>query len=240
MGNAYAIRTLRRLMPPPVYTDWQYSGGQAPLLGVAPLPYFGITSVELMSPNLWTGVLRQDDNVSDASSTLVKRMAMNLRYSLGQSNWCQITCFVVSIRKDAVNRVINQAGLVAGEDYIFSQNAQDYNFNPRLNSNVFKVHYVRDVSLMAGVWLENAVQAGTANFSGNPQTTMAKGQVNMKLNFRIRQPTQGLQWRDMSQSQFTPSQRLFLLTFFKGQTNDVDDNPPRIDWDAQYTCYNSS
>ena len=240
MDNAYAIRTLRRLVGPAVYTDWQYSSGQSPLLSVAPNPYFGITSAELMSPNLWNGVLRQDDNVTDASSTLVKRMQINLRYSLGASNWCQITCFVVSIRKDAANRVINQAGLTAGEDYIFSQNAQDYNFNPRLNSNVFKVHYVRNISLTAGVWLENAVPAGGTNFSGNPQTTFAKGQVNMNLNYRIRQSVQGLQWRDMTQAQFAPSQRLFLLTFFKGKTNEPDDNPPRVDWDAQYTCYNAS
>lgn len=236
-SNAYAIQAVKRMIPPPIYTDYQYSGGYAPLIGTAPNPFFAIQQAQLMTPNLWAEVLRQDPNVVAASSTLVKRMQINLRYSLGEANWCQITTFVVSIRKDAANRVINQAELVSGEDYIYSGAQQQ--LNPRLNPAVFKVHYVRDVSLMSNAWQTSAATAGNSTFAGNPNTTFAKGQVNMKPNFRLRQPT-GTRWRIMDQSQLVPSQRLFLLTFFRGQTNDVDDDPVRVDWDALYTCYNAS
>lgn len=238
-GNALAIRSIKRLMPPPIYTDFQYSGAEGPITNLAPNPYFTLITRELMTPNLWASVLRQDVNVEEASSTLVRRMQLNLRYSLGAGNWCQITTFVVSIRKDAANRVITQAGLNVGEDYILSQNAQNYNFNPRLNPAVFKVHYVRNVSLMSGAWLQPAFSTPQGTLSGNPGTTYGKGQVNMKLDYRIRQPL-GSSWRGMNQEQLPPHQRLYLLVFFKGQQDEADQDPARIDFDALYTCYNAS
>lgn len=74
---------------------------------------------------------------------------------------------------------------------------------------------------------------------GNARTTFAKGQVNMNLNYKIRQPI-GTSWRTMTMDQFMPSQRLYLLTFFRGNTDLPDDNPCRVDWDALYSCYNAS
>lgn len=239
-SNAYAIKAVKRMLPPPIYTDYQYSGSYGPFLTPAPDPYFNIFAAELMTPNLWAEVLRQDPVVTRGSSTLVKRMQLNLRYTLGASNWCQITTFVVSIRKDAANRVINEAGLVQGEDYITLNPGNLQQFNPRLNPAVFKVHYTRDVSLMAGAWTQPAAElAGGDTLVSNSATTFKKGQVNMKLNFRLRQPT-GTRWRIMTQSQLAPSQQLYLLTFFRGQTDQSDDDPCRLDWDALYTCYNSS
>lgn len=73
-GNALAIRAIRRLMPPPVYTDFQYSGVQTIFTSSAPDPYFTIDVVKLMEPNLWNAVLRKDDNVLESSQTLIKRM----------------------------------------------------------------------------------------------------------------------------------------------------------------------
>lgn len=235
-SNAFAIKAVKRMLPPPIYTDYQYTDGLAPFFSTAPAPYFTIRQVELMTPNIWTEVLRQDPNVVSASSTLVKRMQMNLRYSLGDSNYCQITAFVVSIRPDAADRVIGQAGLTEGEDYTYNKQT----FNPRLNPAVFKVHYVRNVSLMDGAWLsESKGVVGDSVFTGNPNTTYAKGQINMKPNFRLRQPI-GTRWRTMTQAQLKPSQRLTLLVFFSGQTTGPDDNPPRVDFDALYSCYNAS
>lgn len=241
-SNAYAIRSIKKLLPPAVYTDYQYTDGLSPFL-TFPEPYFTIRSVELMNPSLWAPVLRQDPNVLTVSSTRVKRMSMNLRYTLGQSDWCQITVFVVSVRKDAADRVIGAAGLTQGQDYIFSRPGQE--FNPRLNPAVVKVHYTRDVSLAASAWLENKTiidapgQSGLEEtIFGNTKTTFSKGQVNMKLNFYIKQPIGG-QWKNMTQDQLSPYQRLTLLVFFKGKTSAVDDNPPRLDFDALYTCYNS-
>lgn len=235
-GNALAIRSIRRLMPAPVYTDWQYTGVQNPFTDSAPTPYFTIQVTKLMEPNLWNSVLRKDANVLESSMTRVKRMSMNLRYSLGQSNYVQITTFVVSLRKDAANRTFDNIDLVAGEDYIFSGSQQ--NFNPRLNSQTFKVHYTRNVSLTSNTWLEDKAIVGSASFAGNPNTTMAKGQVSLQLDYNLRQPL-GTPWRQMVDTQFPPHQRLYLLTFFKGKTVDVDDISPRLDYDALYTCYNA-
>jgi len=234
-ANASEIRAVRRLVPPPIYTDWQYTSSYAPFTTAAPGAYFNILSAELMNPTLWDPVLRQDANVITASSTLVKRMQLNLRYSLGESDWCQITTFVVSLRKDAADRVVEQNLLIPGSDYIYS----DQNYNPRLNSKVFKVHYVRNLSLMSNTWMQPQANVGGSTFSGNPFTTLGKGQLNVKLDHRIRQPN-GNAWGLMTQDQFPPAQRLYLLTFFKGSTQQPDDDPARVDWDAQYVCYNSS
>ena len=243
-SNASAIRAVKRMIPPPIYTDFQYTNAYAPFLtDVPPGNYFNILSAELMSPRsteqpaqlLWQPCLRQDPNVLTASSTLIKRLQLNLRYTLGESNWCQISTFLVTLRKDAANRVINQAELIPDEDYIYN----DQNYNPRLNPAVFKVHYVRHLSLMSNAWMQPKAAVGTDVFAGNPNTTFAKGQVNIKPDIRIRQPI-GTPWVQMNQGQLPPNQRYFLLTFFKGQSNEPDDDPPRVDWDALYTCYNSS
>lgn len=243
-SNASAIRAVRSMIPPPVYCDFQYTNANEPFLSdVPPGNYFNILSAELMSPRssfqpgglLWQPCLRQDPNVLNSSATLVKRMTINMRYSLGASNWVQISNFIVTLRKDAANRTIDQNGLVADEDYVYS----DQNYNPTLNSNVFKVHYVRHLSLMSNAWMQPKAQVGGDTFAGNPNTTWAKGQVNIKPNIRLRQPI-GTPWVQMTQSQLAPHQRYYMLTFFKGQSNEPDDQAPRVDWDAIYTTYNSS
>lgn len=246
LGNALAIRAIKRIMPKPVYTDWQYSQtlrASVPDTSVSETLRF----VQLMSPfdpdtqtPLWKGVLRQDVNVTESSATRVLRMQLNLRYRLGQSNWAQFTTFVVSLRRDATD--VNPSALVPGEDYV--TNLGD-DFNVRLNPAVFKVHYARNLSLMYNAWVQPASSIGNTVFAGNPNTTFAKGQVNMKLNFNIRQPTRGDSWTTMFQSQFPPSQRMFLLCFMvqQGATPatppDVPDSA-RVNFDALYTCYNAS
>lgn len=238
-GNAYAIRALKKLMPPAVYTDFQYTGSQVPFFPLAPNPYFTIDVVPLMTPQAWTAVLRQDQNVMESSTTCIKRMQLNLRYTLAASEYVQITTFVVSLRKDAANRDINTVTLVQGEDYINSGSTQQ--FNPRLNPSVFKVHYVRNVSMTNGPWEQPAYDPSgvIGTITGNPLTTFAKGQVNLKLNYNIRQPL-GTPWHSMLQDQFTPSQRLYLISFFRGKTTEADDDPPRVDFDNLITCYNAS
>lgn len=168
-SNAYAIRAIKRMMPRPIYTDWQYSGTQ---FADAPDTSFSETLkvAQLMSPAtggsaLWQPVMRQDVNVTESSATKVLRMQMNLRYRLGVSNWCQYTVFVVSIRKDAVDKIINQASLVKNQDYI--TNLGD-DFNVRLNPAVFKVHYCRNVSLCKNAWVSPVFAGGGQELAGNP------------------------------------------------------------------------
>lgn len=236
-GNAQDILALKRLIPPAIYCDYQNTGGYSPFITGAPAPFFNILVQPLMTPNLWAQVLRQDPNVEAASATMVKRMQLNLRYTLGEANWCQITTFVVSLRKDAADREVSEATLVSGKDYIYNGALEMQ--NARLNPAVFKVHYARNVSLMSNAWEQPKATAGDSVFAGNPETTYAKGQVNMDLNYKLRQPT-GTRWRIMEQKQLEPQQRLFLLTFFKGQTKEVDDVGTKVVWDALYTTMNAS
>lgn len=244
-SNAFAIRAIKRLMPSPLYTDWQYSNVLRPVIEDAALVN-SIHQAQLMSPSdgngnaFWEPVMRQDQNVVEASSTRVLRMQLNLRYRLGVANWAQFSTFVVSIRKDAADRIINQQSLVKNQDFI--TNLGD-DFNVRLNPAVFKVHYARYVSLMYNAWVEKPAFIGGNQLAANPVTTFAKGQVNMKLNFNIKQPTQGVSWTVMNQSQLPPSQRLFLLTFISQQA-DIQGAPSidvaRVNFDALFTCYNAN
>ena len=246
-SNAYAIRAVKRMLPPPIYTDYQYSFTQEALLSSVPSGlYQSLAANQLMTPAFWSPVLRQDANVIESSSTRVLRLQANMRYTLAESSTVQISTFIVSIRKDAVNRQINDT-LVEGEDYIFAKGAAgavDLGIVPRLNPAVFKVLYTRNVTLMSNGFLQAKAEfpsgSGTTTIVSNANTTMAKGQINLKLNFNIRQPVSGLEWKNMTQAQFGPSQRLFLLTFFRGITENPDDNAPRVDCDALYTCYNAS
>ncbi|AXQ65874.1 MAG: putative capsid protein [Circoviridae sp.] len=233
-SNAYAIRSIKRLMPPSVYTDYQYGFCQQPF-PAAPDEFFNLINAELMSPTLWNPVLRQDQNVIESSMTMLKRLQINLRYDLGEANWCQITTFVVSIRKDAANRIINQSNLTLGEDYIYSPQQQ---FNVRLNPAVFKCHYVRNVSLMGGAWQQDTFQSAGDVLVSQSSNTFAKGQVNLKFSTKLKQPL-GTSWRTMDQSQLMPQQRYFLLSFFKGQQTQVDDVSPSVCADCLYTCFNS-
>lgn len=233
-SNALAIRSMKRMLPKLIYTDYQYKFANAPAFPTAPAPYQFITNNELMSPNLWAAVLRKDDNAIESSQTMIKRMQINLRYTLQEQNWVQITTFIVTIRPDATNRVINSGSLVLGDDYIYSVDE----FQPRLNSNVFKVHYRRHVTLMAGSFGQTAFESQGDTLVSNSQSTFKKGQVNIPLNFKIRQPN-GQTWRNMDQSQFGPYRRYFQLNFFRGQANDAGDAPPIVESDILYTCVNS-
>ncbi len=246
-SNAYAIRAVKRMLPPPIYTDYQYSFTQEADLSATPNGlYQSLSANQLMSPAFWSPVLRQDANAIESSATRVLRLQANMRYSIAESSTVQITTFIVTIRRDAVNRQINDT-LVEGQDYIFAKGGQgaiDLGIVPRLNSNVFKVLYTRNVTLMNNGFLQPkatiAVGGDQVPLVSNSSNTMRKGQINLKLNFNIRQPVDGLQWKNMQQSQFGPSQRLFLLTFFRGVTDSPDDDAPRVDCDALYTCYNAS
>lgn len=224
---------MKALLPSPVYTDYQYTGAEAPFISGAPLPFFNVQATPLTRPTLWNPVLRQDINVEDSAATVMKRMQLWLRMQLGEANWCQISTFVVSLRKDAADTDVNN--LIGGQDYVVS--GED--FNPILNSAVFQVHFAKHCSLMTSQWKgEKAVQ-GNTELIGNPKTTLERAFFDKKLDFKIRQPT-GTKWRLMDETQLSPHERLFLLMFFKGQTTDVDDDPPRVDWNAVYTCFNAS
>lgn len=241
-SNAYAIRAIKRLMPPVIRCDWQRSGALFADLTDSPAFTTSYDFVPLMNPLSWRACLRQDEQVPDSSTTRVLRMSMNLRYSLQQSDWCQFTMFVVTIRPDSSDR--NLAALQIGNDYI---NSFGQDMNVRLSSDLFKVHYTRNVSLTKNGWLTtpNSIGTNPSVASYDPSTTMARGQVNIKLGLRIRNPNRTAPWKDMEIDQFSPHERYYLLCFFTQRASLL--NPPvtpeqgaRLDYDALFTTYNSS
>lgn len=235
-SNAYAIRAVKRMLPPSIRTDFQLSGVlYSDTQNVAFSTNYEF--VPLMNPITWRECLRQDENMLDSSTTRVLRMQMNLRYSLFKSNWAQITMFIVTIRKDSAQRDLSN--LQIGNDYI---NSVGGNFNPRLSSQLVKVHATRNVSLTKNSWIsrpwEDPNQIAAAF---NPETTFKTGQVTVKLNTRIRNPNRSSPWKDMEIDQFAPHERLYLLCFFTQQSDaGVAAAGARVDYDALFTCYNAS
>lgn len=238
-SNAYAIRTLKRLVGPPVLCDWQFGGtlfSDVDDTG-AGNQTLNLAASSLMSPAGWLPRLRQDINVAESSSTRVLRCQLNLRYTLNGSNRTQMTVFVVTFRRQAANRDI--PSMQSGDDYIQSV-TQD--MNVRLNPAVFKVHYARNVSMTTGAWLQKPyVNAQGTRLAPEPTTTFTKGQVNLKLNLNLRQPITTDSWKDMSVDQLSPQSRYYLLCFYNTQgTNSLAQSGARLDFDALYTTMNAT
>lgn len=233
--NAYAIRALKRLVPPVVRTDYQLSGVLFSDTSVVDFTN-NYQFVPLMNPLTWRECLRQDENVLDSSTTRVLRMQMNLRYSLFASNWAQITMFVVTVRPDSAQR--NLANLQIQNDYI---NSVGGDFNTRVSSQLFKVHATRNVTLTKNSWISRSVEINNRDFAGNPAVTFKKGQVNIKMGIRIRNPNRQSPWKDMEIAQFDPMQRYYLLCFFTQQCDVAQQSAgARVDYDCLFTCMNSS
>lgn len=233
-SNAYALRAVKRMLPSPVYCDFQYSGQLVASNTDAPLSESSYSIAPLMTPKFWGSVLRQDPNVEESSSTVVKRMQLNLRHSLQTSNYAQVTCFVVSLRKDAANRDL--LNLVEGKDYISSQGDQ---FNVRLNPSVLKCHYARNLTMTKNTLFYQPPVVGGVQLATSPGLTFAKGQVNMNLNFKLREPL-GTTWRDIVIEQLIPSQRIYLLCFWTHQNDTAGSAAPEVGFDALFTTFNAS
>lgn len=239
-NNAFAIRSIRRLMPKPVYCDWQLSGTLNADTQPSPNYSQNYEVIPLMSPVLWRACLRQSEVVPDKSMTRVLRMQLNLRYTMRESNWAQITTFIVTIRPDSADREITPVSLNIGNDYIDSF-GQD--MNPRLSPDLFKVHYTRNVTLTKNTFESAPVTSGGITAAFNPRNTYAKGQVTLKCNLNIRNPNRTAPWKDMEIDQFSPRERYYLLAFFTQQSDVAPGTVAggaRVDYDCLYTTMNSS
>lgn len=138
LGNAAAISRLRSLLPPPVYCDWQYTLTVPAVISNDGAPTFVQTAWDLMDfANTWDPVLRIATTVNNEVSTRILRMNFNMRYNLLDSDWAQMTVFVVTLRRDAANRNPVDNPLQSVEDFITNVDLQ----NPRLNPARYKVHY---------------------------------------------------------------------------------------------------
>lgn len=238
LGNARMISKIRRLLPPVVYCDWQYK--QEILGEISPdgLPTLAIQSYVLTDFSKWQDVLRISPTVADAVATHIVRFNIDMRYSLVNSDWAQMSVFIVTMRKDHANRDPTVSALQSGSDFILADNQ----FNPTLNSAVFKVHFCRHITMTKNAWLTPPVQQGSQPaFSGDPMTTFRKGNINMKPNIRVRAPAIE-SWKALPYAQLPYYQRYFLLTFINSNNAAAPavGTQARIDMNFMATTRNSA
>ena len=213
--NAKAVSHINRLIRQSrIYCDWQLKGqlnAEVPGTGTPPAYTQTWVKLPLSDFSLWRPVMRTDTNVEDASRTYWSRMQLNLRYSLDNSGYAQISCFIVTLRKQAAN--IDLASHTMTEEKDFILNTVDY--NPRLNPALYKVHFCRHVSLMKQGWEEVPAGPGLAT---NPVTTLKKGQVNINPKVNVRAPiapgTSEPKWKDLIDAQVPYNQRYFIVCYF--------------------------
>lgn len=234
MSNAVAIRRMKKLMPPPVYADFQLSGE---MRSVPDDTGFSLSYsvVPLMNPATWTNVLRQDPNVLNSVTTRLLRMSINFRYVLRESQRAQMSLFIITLRKNAANK--NISGLIDGEDYVRGFEG----YQVRLNPSVFKVHYARDVSLSSNGWDTQPFSAGGLTLTSNSYFTFKKGQVNLKMNQYIREPTGIQPWKDMTIDNFGYYQKYHILCFFYQFAPLVTNESAvaSVEYDALMTTFNA-
>lgn len=218
MRNARDIKRMyKAVMGNRVFCDWQYVGqlnsaidptGFARTWACFPLTDF----------SGWGAVMRRDDNVAESSTTYVRNMQLNFRYQLKASSWAQYNVFIVTPRKDAANndvptRIKNNDFPQAGVEYIEGPDA----FNFRLNPAIFKVHFASYRTLTETTLFLPAQQP-----AGNPFTTFAKGQANVKCGINVRIPVNigaASSWRDLPYMQQAYYKRYFLLVCIVSNQN---------------------
>ena len=234
LSNAKAIRGMQRMQQPSVYCDWQLGGEFNATGNVEGNFTQSVLAQDLMQTAAWISVMRKDTNVTASSSTLVKRLQLNMRMDLNGANYAQFSIFVVSLRQNAASLIPSSASLTKGVDYIDS--TQD--FNVRLNAANFKIHYQKYVSLTSGGWLQPQTIAGGETFFGNPETTFAKCQADMAPDVDLRNPT-NTQWRQLTSFQLKPEDRRYLLVFITQQTPaNPEPDVPSLSYDLLCTTIN--
>lgn len=241
MTNAKSIKRLYELtLPKQVYTDWQYIGQAFSTIdpdGNFTRSWFAFP---LTSFGDWTQCLRQDDNVTVSSSTMVDRMCINMRYLLGSSNYAYFNTFIVTLRKDAANcdpPLEFQQGILPTAPVDFIEGPLGTNI--RLNSALYKVHYASYNTLTDNNLTE---PIRPQQNSGNPFSTWRKAQANIKCKANVRNPVRSASWRQLPYQAQPYYRRYFLLVEITQQANQGTqaDTGAQFAFDQLATCVNSS
>lgn len=218
LGNAKMIQHIRSQMPRNIYCDYQQLNSIVPEPSTNTNPVtFTTNGRALTAFNNWVAVMRESLVAANKSSTRIYRMQLNIRYTLQTSYWAQISLFIVTLRKDSSGRDFQGTNVLEyPSDFIGNivgvANDPAYLQNIRLNSDVFRVHYARHVTLSGGNYLLPPVEFGGIPASGAPSSTWKKGQVNLKLNMNVRNPTTPQPWTAIPFENLSPYQRYYLIT----------------------------
>lgn len=241
MSNARAINYLyKSCMPRKVYCDWQYFGQ----FDTVPDAAGGISRTWFAIPLInfpgWNACLRADQNVAVAASTYVARVQVNIRMALQLSNFAFVNLWVVTPRKDQ-NARNTPADISAGQDPILGI---DYIESPsgsnlRLNSAIWKVHHCQ-YRTMTETTLGEAAPSPPFT-AGNPSTTWGKSQINIPVKMKVRNPTSGTPWTQLSYMNMPYYHRYTLLCQVLQQApqGTVQNRAARVDWDMLATTINA-
>lgn len=241
MSNAKAISMLRKMAPKPLYTDYQYGNLFEADFNQADNQVFCDT---LSSPVLWRPCLRQDDNVLESSATYWRNFTLNFRVNLGLADWAQFSIFIITPRRDNNAFSFNPSDFAEGRQYVVGPSG----LVAILNSQQFKVHAVRHISLTNNAWKLPLATFGAQNTiaAGNPETTFKKFQVNVRCKTRIRNPRTSAastnQWKAMVDDEMPYYQRYHVLTIMRGGWSTVPAQgapPTGIYWHQLNTCINT-
>lgn len=237
LGNARMIRRMRSLMPTPVWSDFQYRQKVLGIISNDGDPTFSQSAYPLVDFATWVPVLRVSSESLDAVATKILRMNINFRYNLKNSDWAQITLYIVTPRRDAANRDPVAVPLQAGQDFIGNSDL----LNSRLNSSIWAVHWARNVTLTSSTFLGQPATVQGDTFAGNPMTTYKKGNVTIKPKFRIRAPI-GTKWSDMQPQQLAYHSRYYLLAFISSNNTSAiaEGTQVEVDMDMLATTLNSA
>lgn len=240
LANARTIQRIRASLPPPLWTDYHR---RFTCYGIASVSDNNISqSVQgftLTDFSTWIPTMRQSLIVESKSQTTVKKMSMNIRYSLNAAYWSQVTVFIVTPRKDYVNKdPLPQGSLQAGSDYILNLDEM----NPRLSPACWKVHYSRSVTMAKGTFLSPPNELGGEQVTSQTSSTWKKGQVLMNMNMKVRVPITNRPWRQLPFDSLGYWQRYYALVFITQGTGPGANVETLTDvqFDVWNTCVNSA
>lgn len=235
--NSRAIRQLKRFNARHrVYTDYQLCAG---LSFPAPNPTGGIegwATTELFNIPVWNPVLRMDNDALESTRTYVKHAIINMRYNLGDASDCSFSFFIVTPRRNAPD--VDVTTLLTGRDYI--ENTVLDGLNIRLNPAIFKVHFARQITLVASGMGQKP--NATQNY-GNPYSTWRKGQVKLPLKATVMQPTiigPANSWKLKTWNQLPYYQKYSIICYCSAQVPSTGSPAvPEVVFDSLFTCINT-
>ncbi|AXQ66128.1 MAG: putative capsid protein [Circoviridae sp.] len=243
-SNASMIKKVQRLIPPPLMTDYQYRTQffGDPSVNADNESTLDINTKRLTDFSDWSPCMRLSEVVNnDKSQTTIYRMNFNMRYTLNNSYWAQITIFIVTLRAQYSNRdPTGQNTLNAGGDFIVNSDRLD----PRLNPSTYKIHFKRSINLAKGAFGQPPFTPGQGGeqVTSNSATTLKTGNINMKCRMKVRQPQTNVNWREMDFLQLPYYQPYYMITFItQGGPLGLDPiNTPSVDLDMWVSCVNSA
>lgn len=204
-----AMRSSRILRAHRIFQDWNIEGS---INFAGP----GWTISPFMNPISWNACLRQDLTPLTQSGCFLREM----QFSYFMANNTKqlpstISLFLVTLRKQ---QTFNGT-MTANEEYITQGEANQ----PILNSGIFKVHWARTHQIYPPTQAFSTGGTVEQGPSGNPQCQYKKGKTTLRLNFRLRSPSD-ISWKQLSQEDFPHYQSVYLLSFFQNEDQSTATN----------------